>query len=200
MCARLQCNHPFCENSEWSKWEIDMVPTHNEENESPKTGHQVCSGFAWAMIGCSQAATWEPMVESFVDGVMVLLAWFIDLNRAAPLISLASGSICILLAVLLGAFRQLCSYMLSRAAPIQTSDIHGKESTLYLGTYFPGWLSLRYRLWTWLVVALSSLWAAPHPHPETKNPKNLNFLTPNVCFLILPRCLLFRIAALLSAL
>jgi len=73
---------------------------------------------------------------------------------------LLAASICILLAVSVGAIRQICIYFLAHTFPFQITDARGKELTFRLGTYVPAWLSPRFRYGTWLFVAVTSVSAA----------------------------------------
>jgi hypothetical protein len=69
------------------------------------------------------------------------------------------ASLCFLLAVLVGAFRQMCTYLMApRITPVEATD-KGRPKTFYLGTYFPVWRSRLVRYGTWLFVAVTSIFA-----------------------------------------
>ena len=70
--------------------------------------------------------------------------------------AVTSGVVSFLLAVLLGAGRQILNTLLETAYPLQTT-----EGTVYLGDV-PGqfWFSPVVRAVSWLVVGILSLWAA----------------------------------------
>ena len=87
--------------------------------------------------------------------------WFFKFAEGAPVLSAISGLICFVLAVVVGAFRQLCLHMFRGTTPIRVSDQHGKEKTIYLGPNPPGiWFSLKFRGVSWLFVAITSTWAS----------------------------------------
>ncbi len=90
-----------------------------------------------------------------------MVEWFFKIAETSPALSSISGLICFVLAVVVGAFRQLCLYMFRRTTPIRVSDPDGKEKTIYLGSNPPGiWFSLKFRGVSWLFVAITSTWAA----------------------------------------
>jgi hypothetical protein len=135
-----------------------MALTHDEQSGSP--GLSPFDSFGLLELGGLLALYLVPFVL-FVEGrVITLLSWLYGLNETAPLSCFTSGAACFLLAVLVGAYRQFCIYLLSRTAAVQVIDDQGREQTVYLGTYCPVWLSVRHRLLSWLLVATTSLWAA----------------------------------------
>lgn len=90
-----------------------------------------------------------------------MVEWLFKIAESSPALSSISGLTCFALAVVVGAFRQLCLYMFRRTSPIRMSDQDGKEKTIYLGPNPPGiWFSLKFRGVSWLFVAITSTWAA----------------------------------------
>ena len=99
-------------------------------------------------------------IGGLTDEVRTFVAWFFEAAGAAPTFSLVAGVICFILAVLSGAFRQICSYLLLRTFPLVVTDQDGKEKIVRLGINPPAiWFSLTFRLLSWLFVAATSIWA-----------------------------------------
>ncbi|MGO8732885.1 MAG: hypothetical protein ACLQVM_08820 [Terriglobia bacterium] len=79
-----------------------------------------------------------------------------------PIFALVACVVCLLIAVILGAYRQWCKYLWVRTAIVLVANAgEDKPQELRLGAYVPGWKSPQVRVGSWfLVTALSILGAA----------------------------------------
>ena len=79
-----------------------------------------------------------------------------------PNTSLIVGALCLLIAVVVGAFRHWCIYLWKRTEVVPVAAGGGDETEeLRLGAYIPAWKSHKVRMGSWLLVAAcSSLGAA----------------------------------------
>lgn len=90
-----------------------------------------------------------------------LLSRLVVLVDNVSFIALGLGVASFLVAVLIGAFRQLCTRLLSRTVTIRAADERGAEKTVHLGTTPPPiWFSLTFRIAVWGAVAGASLGSA----------------------------------------
>ena len=90
--------------------------------------------------------------------VEILIGWVLD-NQS---ISLIISAIALILALLIGAYRQLCIGLLSKAGAIPVLDEGGKPKFVYLGDVpHESWLhSPWHRGGSWLIVAALSIFGA----------------------------------------
>jgi hypothetical protein len=137
-----------------------MALTYNDMNGSPGSDPMGLGAIVLAVGSGPLGVSIASFVAFVASSVRELLVWLLGLSQLAPLVTLASGMACLLLAILVGAYRQFCIHLLSRTLCIEVTDDQGQAKTVPLGTYCPAWLSARHRLSSWLLVAVSSLWGA----------------------------------------
>ena len=115
---------------------------------------------SWALV----VATFLFAVTSDVGGLVaqtqLLLIWFLGFVDETPGWAALSGIVSFLAALLLGAYRQMCRFMLANTFALPMVDESGQAVVSYLGTYIPSWRSPIYRVLTNLIVTVASVWAA----------------------------------------
>jgi hypothetical protein len=75
------------------------------------------------------------------------------------------SALCLLIAVVVGAYRHWCKYLWIRTAIVLVADAgDNKPEELRLGACVPGWKSIKVRIGSWLLVAafstLGAAWGA----------------------------------------
>jgi hypothetical protein len=81
----------------------------------------------------------------------------LEMILAFPNTSLVVCALCLLIAVVVGAYRHGCKYLWIRTAIVLVADGGAnKRQDLHLGAYLPGWKSIKVRIGSWLLVAACS--------------------------------------------
>ncbi len=70
------------------------------------------------------------------------------------------GAFCLLIAVVIGAFRHWCIYLWRRTELMRLAGAQGNAEELRLGVHIPAWKSRRLRIASWLAVCLLSTMGA----------------------------------------
>ncbi len=97
-----------------------------------------------------------------VDSGATILSWFNEEVIASPMMSGGIAVLCLVIALFVGAIRQLFGSLMSRAGAIPVVDDQGRPKFTYLGDVPPHiWqYSPWYRAVTWALVAAASLVSA----------------------------------------
>ena len=87
------------------------------------------------------------------------------MTLAFPITSWVVCALCLLIAVVVGAYRHGCKYLWIRTAIVLVANAgDNKPEELRLGAYVPGWKSIKVRIGSWLLVAafstLGAAWGA----------------------------------------
>ena len=79
------------------------------------------------------------------------------MTLAFPLTSWVVCALCLLIAVVVGAYRHWCKYLWIRTAIVLVANAgDNRPGELRLGAYVPGWKSIKVRVGSWLLVAAFS--------------------------------------------